>query len=125
MVPLAPDLDAVTAAIEHCRVEIGDDAADEHLAEGRALTLDEAVEYVSRARGERKRPSSGWASLTPTELRVVELVAEGHSNPEIAEKMFVARGTVKVHVSHIFAKLGIGNRAELTALAIRRSAGDS
>ena len=101
---------------------LGADAAGEYWAEGAALGLDEAVEYVSRARGERKRPSAGWASLTPTERRVVELVAEGLTNPQIAEKMFIARGTVKVHVSHIFAKLGLSNRAELAALATRRSA---
>ena len=38
------------------------------------LPLGEMIEYVSRARGERKRPSAGWESLTPTELRVVGLV---------------------------------------------------
>jgi predicted ATPase/DNA-binding CsgD family transcriptional regulator len=103
--------------------ELGDEAVEQHWAQGAALTLDEAVEYVSRARGERKRPSAGWASLTPTECRVVELVAEGLTNPQIAERMFVARGTVKVHVSHIFAKLGLSNRSELAALATRRSAG--
>jgi predicted ATPase/DNA-binding CsgD family transcriptional regulator len=102
---------------------LGADAVEEHWAEGVALGLDRAVEYVSRARGARRRPSAGWASLTPTERRVVELVAEGLTNPQIAEQMFVARGTVKVHVSHIFAKLGLSNRAELAALATRRSAG--
>jgi predicted ATPase/DNA-binding CsgD family transcriptional regulator len=102
---------------------LGADAVEEHWAEGLALGLDRAVEYVSRARGARRRPSAGWASLTPTERRVVELVAEGLTNPQIAEQMFVARGTVKVHVSHIFAKLGLSNRAELAALATRRSAG--
>ena len=99
------------------------DAVEEYWGEGAALGLDEVVEYVSRARGERKRPSAGWASLTPTERRVVDLVSEGLTNPQIAEKMFVARGTVKVHVSHIFAKLGLSNRAELAALATRRSGG--
>jgi DNA-binding CsgD family transcriptional regulator len=103
---------------------LGADTAEVHWAEGAALGLDEAVEYVSRARGERKRPSAGWTSLTPTERRVVELVAEGLTNPQIAEQMFVARGTVKVHVSHIFAKLGLSNRAELAALATRRSRGE-
>ena len=48
-------------------------------------------------------------------------MADGLTNPQIAEKMFVARGTVKVHVSHIFAKLGLSNRAELAAVAARRS----
>jgi DNA-binding CsgD family transcriptional regulator/tetratricopeptide (TPR) repeat protein len=100
----------------------GADAVDECWAEGFALGLDRAVEYVSRARGERKRPNAGWASLTPTERRVAELVAEGLTNPQIAEQMFIARGTAKVHVSHIFAKLGLSNRAELAALATRRSA---
>ena len=44
-------------------------------------TLDEAVAYVRRARGSRRRPSSGWGSLTPTELDVVRLVVDGLSNP--------------------------------------------
>jgi DNA-binding CsgD family transcriptional regulator len=102
---------------------LGADVVDEYWAEGVSLGLDRAVEYVSRSRGERKRPSAGWASLTPTERRVAELVAEGLTNPQIAEQMFIARGTAKVHVSHIFAKLGLSNRAELAALATRRSAG--
>ncbi len=102
---------------------LGADIAEEHWTEGTALGLDQAVEYVSRARGQRKRPNAGWASLTSTERRVVELVAEGLTNPQIAAQMFIARGTVKVHVSHIFAKLGLSNRAELTALATRRSGG--
>jgi predicted ATPase/DNA-binding CsgD family transcriptional regulator len=117
----------VTDAIEQCRAALVEtlaaDAVEEYWAEGAALVLHEAVEYVSRGRGERKRPNAGWASLTPTERRVVELVAEGLTNPQIAEKMFIARGTVKVHVSHIFAKLGLSNRAELAALATRRSGG--
>ena len=61
--------------------------------EGEALTVDEVVAYASRARGERKPPSSGWASLTPTELEVVKLTAKGFSNPDIAERLFIARAT--------------------------------
>ncbi len=104
--------------------EIGADAAREHWEQGRSLSLEDALEYISRARGERKRPSSGWASLTPTELRVTSLVAEGLTNPQVAEKMFVARGTVKVHLSHIYTKLGITNRAELAAMVARRTVSD-
>jgi DNA-binding CsgD family transcriptional regulator len=74
----------------------------------------------SEAREERARPARGWESLTPTELRVAGLVAEGLTNPEIGERMFISRGTVKVHLSHIFAKLGIGTRSELAAEATRR-----
>jgi DNA-binding CsgD family transcriptional regulator len=89
-------------------------------AEGEALTLDEAVAYVSRARGERKRPSSGWASLTPTEAEVVRHVTAGLTNRQIGERMFISAGTVKIHLSHIFAKLGILSRSQLAAEATRR-----
>ncbi len=88
---------------------------------GHALTVDEAVAYAARARGERKRPSSGWDALTPMENQVVALAAEGLTNPQIAERLFVARGTVKIHLSHIFSKLGVSTRAELAAAATRRA----
>ena len=48
------------------------------------------------------------------------LVAEGSPIPEIGERMFISRGTVKVHLSHIFAKLGIGTRSELAVEATHR-----
>lgn len=89
------------------------------------MPMDAAAEYARRARGARKRPSSGWESLTPTELAVVRHAAAGLSNPEIAARMFIARGTVKVHLSHIYAKLGLRNRAEVAAEAIRREAGEA
>ena len=74
----------------------------------------------TRARGERKRPSSGWTSLTPTEVEVVKLTAKGLSNPEIGERLFIGRATVKTHLAHIFTKLGVTSRAELAAEATRR-----
>ena len=89
------------------------------------VSLNEMIEYVSRTRGERKRPSSGWASLTPTELRIVALAASGLTNPQIAERMFIARGTVKVHLSHVFAKLGVTTRAELASQATKRGLTES
>jgi DNA-binding CsgD family transcriptional regulator len=102
------------------RAELGDEVFDEHWNAAASLTLEEMIEYVSRARGERKRPSAGWASLTPTEQRIVALVAEGLTNPQIAERMFIARGTVKVHLSHVFAKLGVATRAELATQATKQ-----
>ena len=51
----------------------------------------------------------------------MRLVSEGRTNPEIAEKLFLARSTVKTHLLHVFAKLGVLNRAELAALAARRA----
>jgi DNA-binding CsgD family transcriptional regulator len=70
-------------------------------------------------RGRRQRPSSGWEALTDTELKVVRLVAERLTNPEIAERLFISRRTVQTHVSHALAKLGVASRRELAAEAVR------
>jgi ATP/maltotriose-dependent transcriptional regulator MalT len=70
-----------------------------------------------RGRPAGTRPRRGWGSLTPAELRIAQLVAAGRSNPDIAEQLFISRYTVESHLKHIFAKLGIGSRAELAARA--------
>jgi DNA-binding NarL/FixJ family response regulator len=72
-----------------------------------------------------RRPTSGWESLTPTELLVVEAVSEGLSNPQIAARLYVSRHTVESHVKHIFVKLGITSRVELAGMAVRRSVAPS
>jgi DNA-binding CsgD family transcriptional regulator len=75
-------------------------------------------------RGPRRRPQFGWQSLTPTERAVAALVADGLSNPQIGERLFISRRTVQTHLVHIFAKLGISSRAQLAAqVARRREAG--
>ena len=56
-------------------------------------------------RGPRKRPPFGWQSLTPTERTVAALVADGLSNPQIGERLFISRRTVQTHLVHVFAKL--------------------
>lgn len=92
-------------------------------AEGEALSLPEAVAYSRRARGPRRRPSHGWESLTPTELAVAGHAAAGLTNPQIGERMFITRGTVKSHLSRIYAKLDLGSRSELAAEVARRQGG--
>jgi predicted ATPase/DNA-binding CsgD family transcriptional regulator len=89
-------------------------------AEGAKLSVEEAIAYAARGRGERKRPTTGWASLTPSELQVVRLVGQHLSNPQIASQLFVSRATVKTHLVHIFAKLGIDSRSEVVAEAVKR-----
>jgi DNA-binding CsgD family transcriptional regulator len=91
--------------------------------EGEGLTVDAAVAYASRGRGPRRRPATGWPSLTPAEREVVRLVAEHCSNPEIADQLFITRATVKTHLAHIFAKVGVSSRSELAAYAIHRQGG--
>ena len=108
---------AAARAASQARQALGDDRFTQAWDEGQALTLGEAVAYAARRGGGRKRPATGWASLTPAELQVVRLVGEGLRNDAIAGRLFIAPGTVKVHLSHIFAKLSITTRAELAAQA--------
>jgi DNA-binding CsgD family transcriptional regulator len=103
-------------ALDELRPRLGEAA----LAEGAVLSLDEVAAYASRGRGERGRPDHGWESLTPSEERVVELVAEGLPNAAIAKRLFVSLATVKTHLVHVYGKLGLGTRAELAAAATRR-----
>jgi DNA-binding NarL/FixJ family response regulator len=115
-----PDEPGFVALDDAIRAAMGDEAFAAARADGAALSLEEAIAWIRRARGSRKRPSGGWESLTPTEVQVVGLVAEGLTNPQIGERMFISRGTVKVHLTHIFQKLGVTSRSELTARAVRR-----
>jgi predicted ATPase/DNA-binding CsgD family transcriptional regulator len=108
------------AAVAALRDSLDGDSMETAWSEGAALSLDDAVAYVSRSRGSRGRPRSGWASLTPTELKVVGLAVEGLTNPEIANRLFMGRETVKTHLSHVYAKLDVTNRVELAALATHR-----
>jgi predicted ATPase/DNA-binding CsgD family transcriptional regulator len=111
---------AYDSTAANLRRALGATAFDRAAAEGARLTLDQGVEYARRARGRRGRPATGWSSLTPTELEVVRLVAEGLTNPQIGARLLMSRGTVKTHLSHIFTKLDTTNRAQLAAAAIDR-----
>ena len=76
-----------------------------------------------RALGVRRRlataqqPGRGWVSLTDSELAVTRLVAQGLTNREAAERLFVSQHTVSGHLRHVFEKLDINSRVELTRLA--------
>ncbi|MDQ3176326.1 MAG: LuxR C-terminal-related transcriptional regulator [Actinomycetota bacterium] len=74
--------------------------------------------------GDRRapRPVDGWHSLTPAELRVTLLVAEGLTNPEIGQQLFLSKRTVQSHLSKVFAKLDVTGRAELAATVARETA---
>ncbi len=66
------------------RKALGDEAYEAARAQGAELSTDDALDWARRARGPRRRPPGGWESLTPTEVKVAELVAEGLTNPQIA-----------------------------------------
>jgi predicted ATPase/class 3 adenylate cyclase/DNA-binding CsgD family transcriptional regulator len=90
-------------------------------AEGAAMSTEEAIAYAQRGRGQRKRPTNGWASLTPAELDVVRLVTEGLGNSDIATRLFVSPRTVQSHLTHVYTKLGLTSRVQLAQEAARHS----
>lgn len=59
------------------------------------------------------------AILTKRELQVLKLIAQGFTNPEISEQLFVSPHTVKSHVVHIYEKLGVNDRAQAAVFASR------
>jgi DNA-binding CsgD family transcriptional regulator len=66
------------------------------------------------------RAASGWAALTPTELKIATMVAGGASTPDIARGMLLSRRTVQTHISHILSKLGAKGRADIIREALRQ-----
>jgi DNA-binding CsgD family transcriptional regulator/tetratricopeptide (TPR) repeat protein len=82
-----------------------------------------------RAQGIRRGPrvkhrkaQRGWDSLTPTEVKVAGLVAQGLSNPQIAAKLYLSRRTVATHVSHILSKLDVNSRIDIAREAAEQRA---
>ena len=80
-----------------------------------------AVGVRRRGGSRRSRAQTGWDSLTPAELEVVRLVAEGLTNREVGERLFVARSTVQTHLLHAFSKLGCTSRSQLAVMVATRS----
>ena len=69
------------------------------------------------SRAMRRTVRVGWEALTPAEVTVARLVAEGESNPDIAARLFLSRRTVEAHIAHIFRKLQVRRRPEIAQIA--------
>jgi predicted ATPase/class 3 adenylate cyclase/DNA-binding CsgD family transcriptional regulator len=109
------------AAVAALRDALGQEDFDSTWAEGASMSTVEAIAYAQRGRGERKRPTSGWGSLTPTERDVVRLVSEGLANNDIATRLFVSPRTVQTHLTHVYTKLGLTSRVQLAQEAARHN----
>jgi DNA-binding NarL/FixJ family response regulator len=70
------------------------------------------------------RPRSGWDSLTETEVAVSRLVAQGWTNRQVADQLFLSAHTVAYHLRRIFRKLDIASRVDLTRMAVEHRATD-
>jgi non-specific serine/threonine protein kinase len=116
-----PAVAAARTALDRARFAVAWDA-------GRAWTLGQAVAEalepeIDPAAGARAGPVAGSVEthgLTPREAEVLRLLAEGHTDREIAEALFVSRSTAANHVANILGKLGVPSRAAAAAWAVRR-----
>jgi DNA-binding NarL/FixJ family response regulator len=97
-----------------------DAPADELFAGIRAAARGETILASSVAALLVRRASSPGPVVTDREVEVLELLARGLGNKEMAHELFVSEATVKSHLSHIYAKLGVDTRAGAVAAAIER-----
>ncbi|WP_066520714.1 response regulator [Curtobacterium ammoniigenes] len=87
-------------------------------ARGEAALAPSAAAALVRRASLVAAPSAGVPTLTARERQVLELVAQGNSNPDIARSLFVSDTTVKTHLSHVFEKLGVGDRTRAVTRAL-------
>ena len=107
------------------RSRLGEAAWEEAHGHGRAMRLDEAIEYVLS----REKPTSTLSStpeqhpggLTSREVEVLGLVAEGLTNAQVAQRLFLSPRTVQRHLNSIYHKLGVSSRTAATRFAIEHS----
>jgi DNA-binding CsgD family transcriptional regulator len=129
--PLLYAAAAEDAGSELARVGHGDEALDqfnaafdtyvrhEALADARRVGRELRRLGVERRIVSQPRAKTGWDSLTDSELKVVNLIAQGATNRDVAARLHLSLHTVKTHVRNAFAKLGINSRAELSRLVRR------
>jgi non-specific serine/threonine protein kinase len=105
------------------RTQLGQTAFEQAWASGGELTLEQAVaeaRQVDLATQRRPTPSSGRrARLTQRETEVLRLVADGVTNQQIAARLIISEATVKRHIDHLFAKLGVSSRTAAATIAMR------
>ncbi len=112
---------AKTESRPHRPAQPPDEAAGTLRDEVRAGRLDgDAVDAVLRAAGHRVRRRREWpAGLTSREVEVLRLVARGLSHQQIAQRLVISRKTASNHVEHIYAKIGVSNRAMASVFAMK------
>ena len=111
-----PLLDAIAAVAQRARLPLE--------AVKAASVAGAASDLAARPAEAPARGPAEILGLSAREWEVLELVAAGRSNAEIAETLFISPKTASVHVTHILDKLGVNNRVEAATIAVRVGAGE-
>ena len=98
-----------------------DQEVEQAFAQGQQEPLQDVLAWLARQSGPRRRPAAGWAGLTRSEDQVARLAAAGLTNRQIGSRLFISPRTAQTHLSHVFAKLGVTSRRELSDHAAARS----
>ena len=126
--PLLYAAAAEDAGVELARTDRGDEAVHQlnaafdtylhHEAHGDARRVGRELRRLGLERRivSQSRAKTGWDSLTDSELKVVNLIAHGVTNRDVAAQLHLSLHTVKNHVHNAFAKLSINSRTQLTQL---------
>jgi predicted ATPase/DNA-binding CsgD family transcriptional regulator len=119
-VPNARERADLDADIDRVRSMLEAPVFDEAWGRGLGLTLDEAAEFATAASEKvaLAPPAPRGSALTPRELEIADLVALGLSNREIAERLVIAPGTVRIHVERILGKLGRTSRVQVATWVV-------
>lgn len=105
---------------------IGDNdlvSAVERISRGESI-LDPALTstvFSEMRKADQSQRAAAFSELTPQELSVLSLVAHGMTNRQIAVKLYLGEGTVRNYVSSVLAKIGVSNRAEAAAYAVKHN----
>jgi predicted ATPase/DNA-binding CsgD family transcriptional regulator len=128
--PLIPLFETLLAeGLEMARQALGEEAYAAAWAEGRLLSVEDAiaealgVEVAMPAAGPTIERAGRVADLTASEVEILRRLAGGRTTREIADELVVAVSTVDRHITHIYAKLGVRNRAAATAFALNHGLG--
>jgi non-specific serine/threonine protein kinase len=114
-----PDRSLYERTMNDLRARLGEAVFEAAEADGRAMTPEQAVEYALA--GPPAVLPIDTAGLSSRELEVLRLVAEGLSDPQVAEKLYLSPRTVGHHLRSIYRKLGVSSRAAATKAAVERS----
>lgn len=106
-----------TQLLEQLEAELPAERFAAAWAWGQAWQLDDVIESLTSSGRHEPEPATPAGPLSERELEVLRLIADGLSNAEIAQRLYLSIGTVKVHTRHIYDKLGANSRTQATANA--------